>query len=77
MEIKVLFFGVLTDVTGTNIKNYRDVKSIADLKLRIQDDYPGVVHYSFRISLNNVLIDSDRLLNDGDEIALMPPFAGG
>ena len=77
MEIKVLFFGVLTDVTGTNIKNYRDVKSIADLKLRIQDDYPEVVHYSFRISLNNVLIDSDRLLNDGDEIALMPPFAGG
>jgi len=77
MEVKVLFFGVLAEVTGTNIKIYRDVKSLGDLKLRIQDDFPEVVHYNFRISLNNVLIDNDPLLNNGDEVALMPPFAGG
>lgn len=77
MEIKVLFFGVLAEVTGTNFKSYRDVMSMADLKIRIQDDYPGVEHYSFRISLNNTLIDNDPLLKDGDEVALMPPFAGG
>jgi molybdopterin converting factor small subunit len=36
-----------------------------------------VVHYNYRVSLNNVLTDNDPLLNDGDEVALMPPFAGG
>lgn len=77
MEVKVLFFGVLAEVTGTNCKHYSDVKSTGDLKLRIQDEFPEVVHYNFRISLNNVLIDNDLLLNDGDEVALMPPFAGG
>lgn len=77
MEVKVLFFGVLAEVTGTNFKNFRDVKSIGDLKLRIQDDFPEVVHYNYRISLNNEIINNDPKLKDGDEVALMPPFAGG
>ena len=77
MEVKVLFFGVLAEVSGTSFKHYRDVKSIGDLKLRIQDDFPEIVHYNFRISLNNEIIDNDTKLKDGDEVALMPPFAGG
>ena len=77
MIVKVLFFGVLAEVTGTNCKHYSEVKSMGDLKLRIQDDFPEMVHYNYRFSLNNALIDNDPLLNDGDEVALMPPFAGG
>ncbi|MCJ7821457.1 MAG: MoaD/ThiS family protein [Bacteroidales bacterium] len=77
MQVKVLFFGVLTEVTGLNCKHYNEVKSIGDLKLRIEDDFPEVVHYNFRIALNNNIIDNDHQLNNGDEVALMPPFAGG
>ncbi len=77
MEVKVFFFGVLAEVTGTNFKHYKDLKSIGDLKLLIQDDFPEVVHYNYRISLNNEIINNDLTLNNGDEIALMPPFAGG
>jgi molybdopterin converting factor small subunit len=77
MEVKVLFFGVLVEVSGTSFKHYRDVKSISDLNLRIQDDFPEIVHYNFRISLNSEITDKDSLLKSGDEIALMPPFAGG
>ena len=77
MQVKVLFFGVLTDVTGTAVRHYSDVKSTEDLRFRIEDDYPEIVHYNFRISHNNVLINEDVMLNDGDELAYMPPFAGG
>jgi sulfur-carrier protein len=77
MEVKVLFFGVLAEVSGTSIKHYQDVRSIGDLKLRIQDDFPEIVHYVFRISLNNEITDYDLVLKDGDVVALMPPFAGG
>jgi molybdopterin synthase sulfur carrier subunit len=77
MEVKVLFFGVIAEVVGTNFKHFRDVKSICDLKLRIQDDFPEVVHYNYRISLNNEIINNDPTLKNGDEVALMPPFAGG
>jgi molybdopterin converting factor small subunit len=77
MTVKVLFFGVLSDVTGTGIKFYDDVKSIEHLKLRTSDDFPEIFHYNFQVSLNNEIIESDAPLTDGDEIAFLPPFAGG
>jgi sulfur-carrier protein len=77
MEVKVLFFGVLAEVSGASVKYYRDVKSINDLKLRINDDFPEIVHYNFRISINSEITDNDLLLKSGDEVAFLPPFAGG
>lgn len=72
-----MFFGVLAEVSGTYFKHYREVKLLSDLKHRISDDFPEIVHYSFRISVNNEITDNDILLKSGDEIALMPPFSGG
>jgi molybdopterin synthase sulfur carrier subunit len=77
MEIKVLFFGVLAEVTKINCKHYSGIKSFNDLKGRIEDEFPEIVHYSFRFSVNSVMIDTESDLNNGDEVALMPPFAGG
>jgi len=77
MEISVLFFGVLAEVTGTHIKHYRDIKSFGDLKHRIGDDFPEIVHYYFRIAVNSKIINEDPLLSPGDVVAYMPPFAGG
>jgi molybdopterin converting factor small subunit len=77
MEVKVLFFGVLAEVSGTSIKHYENVRSLTDLKLRIQDDFPEISHYNFRFSVNNTITNDEPVLKAGDEIALLPPFAGG
>jgi molybdopterin synthase sulfur carrier subunit len=77
MGVKVLFFGVLAEISGTGIKHYNDVKSIRNLIMRVQDDFPEIVHYNYRISINSEITDDDLALKDGDNVALMPPFAGG
>ncbi|HSL86228.1 MAG TPA: MoaD/ThiS family protein [Bacteroidales bacterium] len=77
MDIEVLFFGVLADVTGTGRKHYSDVTSFGDLKHRIEDEFPEIVHYTFRIAVNNEIVNEDPLLAGGDEVAYLPPFAGG
>jgi molybdopterin synthase sulfur carrier subunit len=77
MDISVLFFGVLAEVTGTSRKHYRDIKSFGDLKQRIMDDFPEIIHYSFRIAVNNKIVNEDPLLRQDDEVAYLPPFAGG
>ncbi len=77
MEINVLFFGVLTEVTGTHRKHYRGIRSFSDLKYRIRDDFPGIENYNFRIAVNNRIVNEDPVLNDNDEVAYMPPFTGG
>ena len=77
MQVKVIFFGVLAEVAAINVKFYSDVKSLGHLKMLIKDDFPEFVHYNFRISVNSIIVNNDPDLKDGDEIALMPPFAGG
>jgi len=77
MNITVLFFGVLAEVTNTPVKQYSNVNSFADLRLRIIDDFPELVHYNYRISLNNEIVNQDPLLKDGDQVAYLPPFTGG
>ena len=77
MEINVLFFGVLADVAKTNFRHYNNISSFGDLRIRIEDDYPELVHYNYLISVNNELINDAPSIKNGDEIAFMPPFAGG
>jgi molybdopterin converting factor small subunit len=77
MEINVLFFGVLAEVTKTNFRHYNNVRSFGDLRLRIEDEFPEIVHYNYLISVNNEIINDEPKIKAGDEVALMPPFAGG
>ncbi|MGD0343017.1 MAG: MoaD/ThiS family protein [Bacteroidales bacterium] len=77
MEIQVLFFGVLAEVTMTTFKHYRGITSFGDLNLRIRDDFPEIVHYNYRIVVNNEIVNEDPILKDGDEVEYMPPFTGG
>jgi len=77
MDIYVLFFGVLAEVTGTHRKHYRDIRSYSDLNQKIKDDFPEMFHYSYRIAHNNEIINVDPELRHNDELAFLPPFAGG
>jgi molybdopterin synthase sulfur carrier subunit len=77
MQVKVLFFGVLSEVAGTDYRHYSNVASINDLKMKILDEFPEIENYNYRISLNNAIIAGDGILKENDEVALMPPFAGG
>ncbi len=71
MTVKVLFFGVLAEVTGTNCRHYNEAVTISALMRQIQDEFPEIVHYDFRVSVNNELIDNEPALNDGDEVAFI------
>ncbi|HLN55811.1 MAG TPA: MoaD/ThiS family protein [Bacteroidales bacterium] len=78
MLIRVLFYGVLAEVAGTRIKTYNDVSSFGELRLRIQDDFPEIIHYNYRYCHNKVVMaDGEAVLAEGDEISLLPPFYGG
>lgn len=77
MKVTVLFFGVLTDVAGTGVKICIDTPDLNTLKIRVFDDYPEMAHYSFRVAVNGVMADENIKLSDGDEVAFLPPFAGG
>ena len=76
MKITIFFFGILAEVAHTSFKHYSNVSSLDDLRLRIEDDFPGMVHYEYRILINSETPPNDPVLADGDEVALVPPLSG-
>lgn len=77
MEIRVRFFGVLAEVAQTRFRHYRDIISFSDLVHRITDEYPGMNQYDYRVAVNGEIVNEEPALSHMDEVAFMPPFAGG
>lgn len=77
MKVNVLFFGILTDLIGANSKEVEDVENVRQLKSWLWKNYPKTKEMDFQVAINKNIIDGKVELKDGDEVALLPPFAGG
>jgi len=77
VQLKVYYFGQIAEITGCQEESIVATKgSIADLKNHIFKKYPTLKTASFRIAQNQQ-ITNDTDIVTGEEIALLPPFAGG
>jgi molybdopterin synthase sulfur carrier subunit len=76
-KIRVLFFGRLRDVVGTNEIVASDIKDIEDLKRYLVEKFPKLKGEIFSVTLNYEIIHTNENLKDNDEVALIPPVAGG
>jgi len=77
MQIDVLFFGILSEVSGSTSLTIKDVENIRSLKSHLWKTFPGMKDMDFRIAVNKEIVDGKVEFKNGDEIALLPPFAGG
>jgi molybdopterin synthase sulfur carrier subunit len=78
MKIKVLFFGVCTEITGSDVLYIETSNSIEDLKNILHHQFPELQRHTHRIAVNHQLIEIESgELKPGDEVAFLPPFSGG
>ena len=77
VKVKVLFFGVLMSESGKQGIEVKDVRTISELKDKLVKEYPKFSTYQYQVFVNQEQIKGNQLLNPNDEIALIPPFAGG
>ena len=74
----MLFWGVLTDVAQTKNIAIQDVSQVGRLKEKLLQQYPKLATYTHHIAVNQEIVhEDDFVLKDGDEVALLPPYAGG
>jgi len=77
MKVRVLLFGVLAEEAGRQELEIDNTGSIDSLKQHLLTQYPSFGDYKFNISVNHTLVRGNKELAEGDEVALLPPFAGG
>lgn len=77
METKVLFFGELADLVGNHIMCFQKSDNVTSLEKELLSRFPALKNKTYRIAVNMELISGNRDLKVGDEIAILPPFAGG
>ena len=84
MRVDVLYFGVLRESLGADraqieLENGVDVGTLL-LPLRgtsSNEASAGGVWESLAVAVNRVYAGRTTILNDGDEVALLPPVSGG
>ncbi len=78
MNIEVAYFGMLTDETGRSSENIQTpFSSVQELNELIQSKYEGLKKLSYRIAINDSFVQNQDSFQEGDQIAFLPPFAGG
>ncbi len=81
MKIRLLAFATAADALGTGETDLEmpDGSRISDLRARLDRDHPGMVPLWPRlaVALDGRIVPPDTPLEDGAEVALLPPVSGG
>ena len=79
MKLKLLFFGALTDVVSNQqyVTDVVDGTSVSTLDTSLKLKYPSLAGYKYKVAVNQKIVEGEHPLADGDEVAFLPPFAGG
>ncbi|MFY9740854.1 MAG: MoaD family protein [Candidatus Sulfotelmatobacter sp.] len=81
MRVRVLFFGILKDVAGRASESLElpAASSVRDALDYCISRWPEIkdVMPSVAVAVNQRYAGSDTMLDNGDEVALLPPVSGG
>ena len=77
MEISLLSFGQVADITGNDNLKIPDVKNTNELNEFLAKAWPQLQSIKYSIAVNKKIIRENTQLQDEDTVAILPPFSGG
>ena len=78
--ITIKYFGQIADIIHKSEEQFAldvTVNSLHSLQKKLEVIYPELRHATYTLAVNQSITKADLSLSDHDEIALLPPFAGG
>lgn len=77
MEINLLAFGQIAEITGKSNWKMDGTKDTNILIKNLEEQFPALVKTNYSIAVNKKVIQENTILNEKDTIGLLPPFSGG
>jgi molybdopterin synthase catalytic subunit len=80
MQVRVVTFGSLKDVVGSEFQmDVAEGATVGALWAQLREQHPTLARFerSVALAVNQEYSEPGCLLNDGDEVALLPPVSGG
>lgn len=74
--MRVLLFGMFAEMAGTSSMDVQ-AASIHELKAALMVRIPGLDQLCHALAVDRRIVRDDMPLTGAEEIALLPPFAGG
>ena len=80
MILNVKYFGSIADVTKVKEEQLHfksKSNSLHLIKAELEKKYPEVKNIFYSFAVNQSIANPDAIVYNNDELALLPPFAGG
>ena len=80
MLITLKYFGMLAEVTNTTQETYSLSSNdiiLEKIEQQILSKYPKLQQTIYNIAVNQKIVVKNHPIKEGDELAFLPPFAGG
>ena len=81
MTVRLLFFAVLRDIAGADERSLAlaEGTTARDVWRSLREEFAKLAEYAQppMIAVNECYADPEIVLRDGDELAFIPPVAGG
>ena len=76
--IKVKLFGIAKDIVSAEYYEIQSGINVGELKNKLSLDYPSFSDLrSFLVAINNEYAYDEEIMNENDEVAIIPPVSGG
>jgi molybdopterin converting factor small subunit len=77
MQINLLSFGQIGDITGRGTLKIPNVKTTNELTEFLIKAWPQLQSIKYSIAVNKKIIHENTQLRHEDTVAILPPFSGG
>ncbi|MEK6478722.1 molybdopterin converting factor subunit 1 [Catalinimonas sp. 4WD22] len=80
MQLNILLFGITKEIIGQQRLKLElpQETSVSNLLQSLKQSYPALENLdSMLVAVNNEYSQKDQLLQESDEIAIIPPVSGG
>jgi molybdopterin converting factor subunit 1 len=77
--ITVKLFGIAKDIIGSSTLNIEhELGTVEDLLIYLKSEYPKFKELtSLLVAINDEYANNTAIINNEDEVALIPPVSGG